>query len=198
MERDVNMILRIDGKRGTDLELGPFNVKRVLWYRGYTIKDIQRITGMSYRKLQSMFEMNDITRYKLYETIQIMDAIGYTSLDEFIDDCLNADKFKRTKKMDELLEKSIKHQKAFGTFLEADIVAIASEAKWTEKLRLAKKNQKNEIISDLLETLEPDDLMTKFNVAALIGPDKTVLYENKAAAGDSEADSESSSAATKE
>lgn len=155
---------------------GEFNAKRLMWRLGYSITYLEEATGIPYRKLQRILRINQLKECKLEDVMKLADAMGYDSLDKFLNECIEANECVRTYKMDELLERAITNQIKYGTMLKKDIEDILLEGSYSQKVRRVGKATKDILIMECLTKQQPEDLMDLYKISTLIGPDKQILY----------------------
>ena len=156
---------------------GEPNLKKLSWYKGYSIQDLADITGLYYSKVQRLLDKNDIGEMFFKDIITFSEALQYESIDAFLEDLIAADAKVRTQAMENFILKAIDEQKKFGYVMPSTRDKILTEAKLKKKYRAVGTNRKPGVFRDALIIGRPDELMDKEGVKAFFLQDGTRVYE---------------------
>ena len=138
---------------------GKPNLKKLFWYHGIQIKEFAKKYGMPYPKAQRILTEKELPDLYLRDIQTFAEALGYNSFDEFFNDAIEADSFKRTKKMDGYILEAIGEQDQYGVIMPSTIDHILKESNYYSKYNAVGEAKKPAILTEALTFANPDDLM---------------------------------------
>ena len=156
---------------------GKPNIKKLIWYHDMTIQELEQITGIPYPKLQRILSKKTLPDFYFKDVLNIAEALGYESIDEFLTDCIEVNQYKRTRNMEKAINKVTQDQRQFSFILPTTLENLIKTAQLNHSYFSVGKEKQQDVITRAIKMADPDDLLIKNGIDHLNGPDKRIVYE---------------------